>query len=114
MTVSEYQNIKSSNHDSIKSSSFLPHPDPCQISKNFQALFVSMAGSPWRFSAVVANSFASQVVPPGLYTTLKLALLLSLVQSGDMDPDSHTCLDVLALTSDTLIVDRFCKNQLAR
>lgn len=57
---------------------------------------------------MVANSFAAQVVPPGLYTTLKLGLLLSLVQCGVTDREKHTCLDVLALTSDTLIVDRFC------
>lgn len=98
----------SSNHSSLSAC----YPDPCQVSKNFQALFTSMAGSPWRFSAVVANSFAAQVVPPGLYTTLKLGLLLSLVQCGETDQDSHTCLDVLALTSDTLIVDRFCAHQL--
>ncbi|XP_041922920.1 minichromosome maintenance domain-containing protein 2 isoform X2 [Alosa sapidissima] len=87
--------------------------DPCKVSKNFQALFTSMGGSPWRFSAVVTNSFGAQVVPPGLYTTLKLGLLLSLVHSGDTGLDSHTWLDVLALTSDTLIIDRLMTYSLA-
>ncbi|XP_030625838.1 minichromosome maintenance domain-containing protein 2 [Chanos chanos] len=78
---------------------------PCTLSENFQALLAATAGFPWRFSAIVANSFGSSVVPPGLYATLKLGLLLSLVQTEE-DPDSHNHLDVLALTSETLILDR--------
>ncbi|XP_076147012.1 minichromosome maintenance domain-containing protein 2 [Alosa pseudoharengus] len=100
---------------SVEASSIQPWmpENPCKVSKNFQALFMSMGGSPWRFSAVVTNSFGAQVVPPGLYTTLKLGLLLSLVHSGDTGLDSHTWLDVLALTSDTLIIDRLMTYSLA-
>ncbi|XP_046879505.1 minichromosome maintenance domain-containing protein 2 [Hypomesus transpacificus] len=77
-----------------------------QISTNFQALLTATACSPWRFSAVVANSFGSAVVPPGLYSTLKLGLLLSLVQTRSEEPDSLQCLDLLSLTTDTLIIER--------
>ncbi|KAL2085179.1 hypothetical protein ACEWY4_018499 [Coilia grayii] len=100
---------------SVEASSVQPWTpeNSCQVSRNFQALFASMTASPWRFSAVVANSFASQVVPPGVYTTLKLGLLLSLVQSADVEQDARTCLDVLALTTDTLIVDRLMTYGLA-
>ncbi|KAM9416981.1 minichromosome maintenance domain-containing protein 2 [Salvelinus alpinus] len=76
------------------------------ISSNFQALLTATACSPWRFSAIVANTFGSPVVPPGLYSTLKLGLLLSLVQGREDNPDSLHCLDLLALTTDTLILDR--------
>ncbi|XP_072514098.1 minichromosome maintenance domain-containing protein 2 [Salminus brasiliensis] len=79
---------------------------PCKISDNFHALHAASACSPWRFSAIVANSFGSAIVPPGLYSTLKLALLLSLVLNEGEDPDANNHLDVLALTSDTLIIDR--------
>uniref|UniRef100_A0A671T5C2 MCMDC2 N-terminal domain-containing protein n=1 Tax=Sinocyclocheilus anshuiensis TaxID=1608454 RepID=A0A671T5C2_9TELE len=78
---------------------------PCLVSNNFQNLQTAMACSPWRFAAIVANSFGSPVIPPGLYNTLKLGLLLSLVQTED-NPDSPYQLDVLALTSETLIIDR--------
>ncbi|KAI4884787.1 hypothetical protein NFI96_018752, partial [Prochilodus magdalenae] len=80
--------------------------DPCLISDNFQALHAASACSPWRFSAIIANSFGSAVLPPGLYSTLKLVLLLSLVQTEGENPDAHNHLDVLALTSDALIIDR--------
>uniref|UniRef100_A0A8C7NK48 Minichromosome maintenance domain-containing protein 2 n=1 Tax=Oncorhynchus mykiss TaxID=8022 RepID=A0A8C7NK48_ONCMY len=76
------------------------------ISSNFQALLTATACSPWRFSAIVANTFGSPVVPPGLYSTLKLGLLLSLVQGREDNPDSLHCLDLLALTTDTLILER--------
>lgn len=79
---------------------------PSCVSDNFQALHAASACSPWRFSAIVANSFGSPVVPPGLYNTLKLVLLLSLVQTKEENSESHNPLDVLALTSDTLNVER--------
>ncbi|KAB5533272.1 hypothetical protein PHYPO_G00129890 [Pangasianodon hypophthalmus] len=79
---------------------------PSRVSNNFQALHTASATSPWRFSAIVANSFGSPVVPPGLYSTLKLALLLSLVQTKEENLDAHNHLDVLALTGDTLNVER--------
>ncbi|KAI7792468.1 minichromosome maintenance domain-containing protein 2 isoform X2 [Triplophysa rosa] len=84
---------------------------PCVVSKNFQNLLAASACSPWRFTAVVANSFGSPVIPPGLYNTLKLGILLSLVQSEDI-PDAPNHLDVLALTSDTLIIDRLMRSSL--
>ncbi|XP_052398370.1 minichromosome maintenance domain-containing protein 2 [Carassius gibelio] len=84
---------------------------PCLVSNNFQKLQTASACSPWRFAAIVANSFGSPVVPPGLYNTLKLGLLLSLVQTED-NPDSPNHLDVLALTSDTLIIDRLMRYSL--
>ncbi|XP_059390746.1 minichromosome maintenance domain-containing protein 2 isoform X1 [Carassius carassius] len=84
---------------------------PCLVSNNFQKLQTASACSPWRFAAIVANSFGSPVIPPGLYNTLKLGLLLSLVQTED-SPDSPNHLDVLALTSDTLIIDRLMRYSL--
>ncbi|XP_028816712.1 minichromosome maintenance domain-containing protein 2 isoform X2 [Denticeps clupeoides] len=93
---------------SIEASSIQPWiaERPSRVSKNFQVLHTANACSPWRFSAIVANCFASQVVPPGLYNTLKLVLLMSLAQTGEKDADARHCLDVLALTTDTLIADR--------
>lgn len=58
----------------------------------------------------MASMFGSPVVPPGLYSTLKLCLLLSLVQTRENEQDSRHFLDVLALSSDTLIIDR-CSHQ---
>ncbi|XP_058621883.1 minichromosome maintenance domain-containing protein 2 isoform X2 [Onychostoma macrolepis] len=84
---------------------------PCLVSNNFQNLQTAMACSPWRFAAIVANSFGSPVIPPGLYNTLKLGLLLSLVQTED-NPDFPNHLDVLALTSETLIIDRLMRYSL--
>nr|XP_055037417.1 minichromosome maintenance domain-containing protein 2 isoform X1 [Misgurnus anguillicaudatus]XP_055037418.1 minichromosome maintenance domain-containing protein 2 isoform X1 [Misgurnus anguillicaudatus] len=84
---------------------------PCLVSNNFQNLLAASACSPWRFAAIVANSFGSPVIPPGLYNTLKLGLLLSLVQSED-NSDAPNHLDVLALTSDTLIIDRLMRYSL--
>ncbi|XP_067290396.1 minichromosome maintenance domain-containing protein 2 isoform X2 [Pseudorasbora parva] len=83
----------------------------CLVSKNFQNLQAASACSPWRFSAIVANSFGSPVIPPGLYNTLKLGLLLSLVQTAD-NPDSPNHLDVLAFTSESLIIERLMRYSL--
>ncbi|XP_071400206.1 minichromosome maintenance domain-containing protein 2-like [Centroberyx affinis] len=79
---------------------------PHKVSDNFQALLKATACSPWRFSAMVAHSFGSAVVPPDLYNTLKLGLLLSLVQTRADATDTFHCLDLLVLTTDTLILDR--------
>ncbi|XP_064189082.1 minichromosome maintenance domain-containing protein 2 isoform X3 [Anguilla rostrata] len=79
---------------------------PSLVSSNFQALLAASACSTWRFSAILANTFGSPVIPPGLYSTLKLVLLLSLVQTSEDDPDSLNYLDVFALTNDTLIIER--------
>lgn len=64
------------------------------------------AGSPWRFSAVAAHCFGLEVSPPGLYDTLKMALLLSLVQTKADADETVQNLDLLVVTSDTLIADR--------
>lgn len=64
------------------------------------------AGSPWRFSAVVAHYFGLEVAPPGLYNALKMAVLLSLVQTKAGANDTIQNLDLLVVTADTLIVDR--------
>ncbi|KAI5620046.1 MCM domain-containing protein 2, partial [Silurus asotus] len=79
---------------------------PSSVSENFQALHAASACSPWRFFAIVANSFGSPVLPPGLYNTLKLVLLLSLVQTKEENLEAHNHLDVLALTGNTLTVER--------
>ncbi|RXM98307.1 MCM domain-containing protein 2 [Acipenser ruthenus] len=79
---------------------------PAFISDNFQSLLSVTACSPWRFSAILANIFGSHVVPPGMYNTLKLCLLLSLVQTCGDEGEPGNFLDLLALTNDTLIVDR--------
>ncbi|XP_034045653.1 minichromosome maintenance domain-containing protein 2-like [Thalassophryne amazonica] len=82
------------------------HEYPSEVSKSFQELFKASASSPWRFSAIVANCFGLDVVPPGLYNTLKLGLLLSLVQTRADAEDTFHNLDLFVLTTDTLIVDR--------
>ncbi|NXD89333.1 MCMD2 protein, partial [Chaetorhynchus papuensis] len=74
------------------------------VSDNFKYLLSLTSSSCWRFTAVLANIFASQVVPPGTYNTLKLAILLSLVQT--CEKESADYLDLLVVTSDTLIIDR--------
>ncbi|KAM4606396.1 minichromosome maintenance domain-containing protein 2 [Polymixia lowei] len=94
---------------SVEANSVQPWEPACPhgVSDGFQALLKAAACSPWRFSAVAARSFGSAVVPPGLYNTLKLGLLLSLVQTRtDAFHDTFHCLDLLVLTSDTLILDR--------
>ncbi|CAI8045324.1 Minichromosome maintenance domain-containing protein 2, partial [Geodia barretti] len=52
--------------------------------------------SPWAFSATLAYSFAAEVVPPGAYHRLKLALLLSLASSSTPSP-----LHLLTVATDT-------------
>ncbi|XP_073187071.1 minichromosome maintenance domain-containing protein 2 isoform X3 [Lepidochelys kempii] len=76
------------------------------ISENFKYLLSLTSSSRWRFTAILANIFASQVVPPGTYNTLKLSILLSLVQTCDRDSETGDYLDLLIVTSDTLIADR--------
>ncbi|XP_038244543.1 minichromosome maintenance domain-containing protein 2 isoform X2 [Dermochelys coriacea] len=76
------------------------------ISENFKYLLSLTSSSCWRFTAILANIFASQVVPPGTYNTLKLSILLSLVQTYDGDSEKADYLDLLVVTSDTLIADR--------
>uniref|UniRef100_A0A8D2IY54 Minichromosome maintenance domain containing 2 n=1 Tax=Varanus komodoensis TaxID=61221 RepID=A0A8D2IY54_VARKO len=68
---------------------------PSCISENFKHLLSLTSNSYWRFTAALANSFASQVLPPGIYNTLKLAILLSLVQTTDRDDTTADYLDLL-------------------
>ncbi|CAJ1082214.1 minichromosome maintenance domain-containing protein 2 isoform X2 [Xyrichtys novacula] len=77
-----------------------------KLSTCFQKLLEATAGFPWRFSAIVAHCFGLHVAPPGLYNTLKLCLLLSLVQTRAGSKDTFNNLDLLVVATDTLILDR--------
>ncbi|XP_042779445.1 minichromosome maintenance domain-containing protein 2 isoform X2 [Panthera leo] len=79
---------------------------PSGISDNFRYLLSLTSSSCWKFTAILANIFASQIVPPGTYNLLKLCLLMSLVQTSDRNKELKDCLDILIMTSDTLLVDR--------
>lgn len=76
-----------------------------KVSVRFQEMLKATAGFPWRFSAVATHCFGLEVAPPGLYNALKMALLLSLVQTKADTADIQN-LDLLVVTSDSLIVDR--------
>ncbi|XP_029935177.1 minichromosome maintenance domain-containing protein 2 [Myripristis murdjan] len=93
---------------SVEANSVQPWEPVCKEVhyKKFEALLKATGCSPWRFSAMVAYSFASAVIPPGLFNTLKLCLLLSLVQTRADATDTFYSLDLLVLTTDTLILDR--------
>ncbi|XP_062297507.1 minichromosome maintenance domain-containing protein 2 [Scomber scombrus] len=93
---------------SVEANSIQPwEPEyPLKINSNFQELLKATAGSPWRFSAIVAHCFGLNIAPPGLYSTLKLCLLLSLVQTRADAKDTFHGLDLLIVTTDTLILDR--------
>ncbi|XP_068253049.1 minichromosome maintenance domain-containing protein 2 [Nyctibius grandis] len=77
---------------------------PSFVGDKFKYLLSLTSSSCWRFTAILANIFASEVVPPGTYNTLKLAILLSLVQT--CEKESADYLDLLIVTSDTLVIDR--------
>ncbi|XP_064409778.1 minichromosome maintenance domain-containing protein 2 [Latimeria chalumnae] len=79
---------------------------PAGISDNFRILHSSTSCSPWRFTAILANIFASQVLPLGSYNLLKLCLLLSLVKTYEEDKETTEYLDLLVVASDTLLVER--------
>uniref|UniRef100_A0A672YFK3 Minichromosome maintenance domain containing 2 n=2 Tax=Sphaeramia orbicularis TaxID=375764 RepID=A0A672YFK3_9TELE len=79
---------------------------PHKVSVNLQELLKATAGSPWRFSAIIAHCFGLDVAPPGLYNTLKLCLMLSLVQTKVDVKETFHSLDLLVITTDTLIIDR--------
>lgn len=55
---------------------------------------------------MLAHCFGLDVAPLGLYDTLKLSLLLSLVQTRIDEKDTFHNLDLLVVTTDTLILDR--------
>nr|XP_004653363.3 minichromosome maintenance domain-containing protein 2 [Jaculus jaculus] len=86
--------------------SFCDPEVPSGISDNFRYLISLTSSSCWKFTAILANIFASQIVPPGTYNLLKLCLLMSLVQTSDHKKELEDCLDILIITSDTLLVDR--------
>ncbi|XP_041817731.1 minichromosome maintenance domain-containing protein 2 [Chelmon rostratus] len=100
---------------SVEANSIRPwEPEyPHKVSASFQELLKAMAGSPWRFPAVVAQCFGLDVAPPGLYNTLKLGLLLSLVQTRLDANDTFHNLDLLVVTTDTLIADRLMMHSLS-
>ncbi|XP_061456506.1 minichromosome maintenance domain-containing protein 2 [Rhineura floridana] len=79
---------------------------PSCISGNFKYLLSLTSSSCWRFTALLANCFASQILPPGIYNTLKLAILLSLVQTSDRDNTTADYLDLLIMTNESLTLER--------
>ncbi|XP_061821375.1 minichromosome maintenance domain-containing protein 2 [Nerophis lumbriciformis] len=84
---------------------------PHDINAKFKQLLKATGGSHWRFAAVIAHCFDLNMTPPGLYHTLKLSLLLSLVQTrGDAKNTSH--LNLLVTAGDTIIVERLMKYSL--
>ncbi|KAK2503109.1 hypothetical protein MC885_002523 [Smutsia gigantea] len=85
---------------------FLRVPSGPEISDNFRYLLTLTSSSCWKFAAILANIFASQIVPLGTYNLLKLCLLMSLVQTSDHNKELEDYLDILIITSDTLLVDR--------
>ncbi|OBS82494.1 hypothetical protein A6R68_23521, partial [Neotoma lepida] len=95
----------------VEANSITPYTTkvPSGISDNFRCLLSLTSSSCWKFTGILANIFASQIVPPGTYNLLKLCLLMSLVQTSDCNRDPEDCLDILIITSDTLLVDRLLK-----
>ncbi|KAM4718288.1 minichromosome maintenance domain-containing protein 2 [Anableps anableps] len=91
---------------SVEASSVQPWELQCchKVSPRFLDLSKCMASSPWRFPAIVAHCFGLDLTPPGLYNTLKLCLLLSLVQTRTDANDPS--LDLLVVAADTLVLDR--------
>ncbi|XP_039610022.1 minichromosome maintenance domain-containing protein 2 [Polypterus senegalus] len=91
----------------IEANSVQPLIPKClsSISNNLKCLHSVCASSPWRLSAVLAYSFGSCIVPPGMYITLKFCLLLSAVLISNKE-ECLKFLDVLALTCDTITVGR--------
>ncbi|NP_808390.2 minichromosome maintenance domain-containing protein 2 isoform X1 [Mus musculus] len=92
----------------VEANNITPHTAkvPLGISDNFRRLLSLTSSSCWKFTAMLANVFASQIVAPGTYNLLKLCLLMSLVQTRDCNREREDCLDILVITSDTLLVDR--------
>ncbi|XP_029955599.1 minichromosome maintenance domain-containing protein 2 [Salarias fasciatus] len=93
---------------SVEANRVQPWKPECKeaISASFQRLLRETSSSLWRFSAVVAHCFGLHVAPPGSYNTLKLSLLLSLMQTTTDAEDTFHNVDLLVVTTDTLIVDR--------
>ncbi|XP_057680511.1 minichromosome maintenance domain-containing protein 2 [Corythoichthys intestinalis] len=79
---------------------------PHEINVKLKELLHATRDSPWRFSAVITQSFGLDVVPPGLFNTLKLCLLLSMVHTEATEKNTIFNLDLLVTTDDKLILDR--------
>ncbi|XP_077409948.1 minichromosome maintenance domain-containing protein 2 isoform X2 [Vanacampus margaritifer] len=79
---------------------------PHEINDKFKELLEVTRDSPWSFSAMLTHCFGLDVVPPGLFNTLKLSLLLSLVQTAADAKNKVFNLDLLITTDDELILDR--------
>uniref|UniRef100_A0A3Q1FH37 Minichromosome maintenance domain-containing protein 2 n=1 Tax=Acanthochromis polyacanthus TaxID=80966 RepID=A0A3Q1FH37_9TELE len=91
---------------SVEANSVQPWEPEChKVSGSFQELLEVTASSPWTFPAIVAHCFGLELTPPGLYNTLKLSLLLSLVQTQTDAKDIFYNLDLLVATTDTFILD---------
>uniref|UniRef100_A0A3Q3FLH5 Minichromosome maintenance domain containing 2 n=1 Tax=Labrus bergylta TaxID=56723 RepID=A0A3Q3FLH5_9LABR len=91
---------------SVEANNIQPwEPELHKVSGHFQDLLKATVGFPWRFSAIVAHCFGLHVAPQGLYNTLKLGLLLSLVQTRAGSNDTFNNLDLLVVATDTLILD---------
>ncbi|XP_072306880.1 minichromosome maintenance domain-containing protein 2 [Eucyclogobius newberryi] len=93
---------------SIEANSIQPWQPECssKVSATFLELLRTTAGSPWRFSAIAAHCFGLEIAPPGLYNSLKLCLLLSLVQTTSDSKKMFHNLDILVCTTDSLVLDR--------
>ncbi|XP_062909569.1 minichromosome maintenance domain-containing protein 2 [Mobula hypostoma] len=91
---------------------WLPNDQPF-INDKFKYLLSITMSSPWRFTAVLADIFAAQIVPPGTYNILKFSLLLSLVQTCSNKKKSIEHLDLLIATSDPVTVNRLLIHSLS-
>uniref|UniRef100_A0A3B3D9B3 Minichromosome maintenance domain-containing protein 2 n=1 Tax=Oryzias melastigma TaxID=30732 RepID=A0A3B3D9B3_ORYME len=80
-------------------------PKCSKLPTKFRELLNGTASSAWRFSAIAAHCFGLEVAPPGLYNTVKFILLLSLVQTNTSINYTFQYLNVLVVTSETLIMD---------
>ncbi|RVE58752.1 hypothetical protein OJAV_G00198090 [Oryzias javanicus] len=88
-------------------------PESCsKLPTKFLELLNGTTSSAWRFSAIAAHCFGLEVAPPGLYNTVKFILLLSLVQTKTNTKDTFQYLNVLVVTSETLIMDRLMAHSL--
>ncbi|XP_072010762.1 minichromosome maintenance domain-containing protein 2 isoform X2 [Engystomops pustulosus] len=82
---------------------------PSTICTALQKLHSKTLNSPWIFTGILANIFAARLVPMGMYNTLKLCILLSLVQTCNEDKKMGNPLDLMVVTNDTLIVERLMR-----
>ncbi|KAM4029002.1 minichromosome maintenance domain-containing protein 2 isoform 2-T3 [Anomaloglossus baeobatrachus] len=87
---------------------YIPSSPPT-ICKAFQKLHCKTLSSPWIFTGILANIFAAQVVPVGMHNTLKLCMLLSLVQTCNEDKEIGNPLDLMVVTNDIMIVERLMR-----